>query len=179
MPLFLERALFVVAPQDSGKSTTLRSLFQDRRLGTNGKPPPSASKKKIQATYYLSNERQLYLRLTSPHEYGETPEEFINKAITTMGSGRWCLACPMQPNAFRNMPDVVASVQEFIAALKPERTRVAFLSPNRHNDVLKDFLPRRDLTQELLSIKNVEVLCIDGRKRGKNGLLLADFFDFT
>lgn len=179
MPLLLERALFVVAPQDSGKSTTLRSLFQDRRLGTNGKMPPAATKRKLQATYYLSNERQLYLRLTSPHEYGETPAEFINKAKNIMGSGRWCLACPLQPNAFRHMPDVVASVRAFITAFQPERTRVAFLSPNRHNQVLKDFLPRRDLMQELLSIKNVETLCIDGRKRGKNGLLLADFFDFT
>jgi hypothetical protein len=179
MSLFLERALFVVAPQDSGKSTTLRSLFQDRRLGTDGVSPSSSAQKRLPEIYHLSNERRLYLRLTSPHEYGESPEEFIEKTRGKMDSGRWCFAGPLQPDAFRNMPDVVASIAAFICAFQPERLRVAFLSPNRHGQELSTFLPARDLSQELLSIERVEVLCLDGRERGKNGLLLADFFDFT
>ena len=77
------------------------------------------------------------------------------------------------------MPDVVDSVKLFIGKFSPERTRVAFLSPNRHGQQIGTFLPGRDLTQELLAIPNVEVMCIDGRQRNKNGLLLADFFDFT
>ena len=179
MPLLLERALFIVAPQDSGKSTTLRSLFQDRRLGTDGIPPSSSDQRRLPEIYYLSNERRMYLRLTSPHESGETPEEFIEKTKNKMGSGRWCFAGPFQPDAFRNMPDVVASVKAFIRAFEPERLRVAFLSPNRHGQEVDTFLPPCDLRKDLLSIAGVEVLCMDGRERGKNGLLSADFFDFT
>jgi hypothetical protein len=179
MNFLLERALFVVAPQDSGKSTTLRSLFLDRRLGKDGVPPSSSEQKRLSQVYYLSNERRLYLRLTSPHEYEETLDQFIEKTKGIMDSGRWCFAAPLQPDAFNQMPDVVESVEAFIAAFDPERVRVAFLSPNRHGQVLSDFLSERDLSQELLSIDRVEVLCIDGRQRGKNGLLLADFFDFT
>lgn len=179
MTFYLERALFVVAPPDSGKSTTLRSMFLDRRLGLNGVPPPSSSHHRIAADYYISNERRLHLRLTSPHEYGESPEEFMEKARGNMPDGRWCFACPFQPDARNKMPDVVDSVKLFIGKFSPERTRVAFLSPNRHGQQIGTFLPGRDLTQELLAIPNVEVMCIDGRQRNKNGLLLADFFDFT
>lgn len=181
MTLFIERALFIVAPQDSGKSTVLRSMFLDRRLGTAGKPP-SSSHKKLVNVYHLSNERRLYLRLTSPHENWESPEDFMTKTRDKMenkGSGRWCFAGPFQPNAFRNMPDVVTSVKLFIKEFGPERVRVAFLSPNRHGDTLADFMPGRDLTQELLGVRRVEVACLDCRKRGKNGLFLADFLDFT
>lgn len=179
MAIHLERALFVVAPQDSGKSTTLRSLFKERRLGTNGEPPPSAEQRRLPEVYWLSNERRLYLRLTSPHEYGESPDEFIEKTKGKMIEGRWCFAGPLQPNAFRKMPDVAESVLQFCNAFSPERIRVAFLSPNRHGAILGEFMPGRDLSAELLAIPKVEVLCVDGRQRGVNGLLLADFFDFT
>lgn len=179
MPLFLERALFVVAPQDSGKSTTLRSMFLDRRLGKEGVPPPSSEQRRLSEIYYLSNERRLYLRLTSPHEYDETPRDFLDKTMNKMGDGRWCYAGPFQPNAFKKMPDIVKSVESFIKVFEPERVRVAFLSPNRHGQEINSFVPGRDLTHELLAIPRVEVMCLDGRQRGKNGLLLADFFDFT
>jgi hypothetical protein len=178
MPLYFERALFVVAPQDSGKSTTLRSLFLDRRLGADGTPPLSADQRRLPEIYHISNERRLYLRLTSPHEVGESPEEFIAKTANKMNSGRWCFAGPLQPDAFRNMPGVVESVQAFVNAFAPERVRVAFLSPNRHGHEIGTF-SARDLRDELLSIDGVEVLCIDGRRRNTNGLLLADYFDFT
>lgn len=36
MSTYLERALFVVAPQNFGKSTLLRSMFNDPRLGNDG-----------------------------------------------------------------------------------------------------------------------------------------------
>jgi|ERR1051325_1499477 hypothetical protein len=176
MNLILERALFVVAPPDSGKSTQLRSMFLDRRLGTEGNVPAD---RKIPDCYYISNERRLHLRLTSPHEYNETPEEYMRKAKAKMGSGRWCFACAFQPDAHSKMPDVVQSVRSFIAAFEPERVRVAFLSPNRHGQELKDFVPGRDLSDELLQIAGVEVACVDARRRQANGLFLADFFDFT
>lgn len=176
---YLERALFVVAPQDSGKSTTLRSLFLDRRLGTDGVPPPSKTQPRLDETYHLSNERRLYLRLSSPHEAGETPTEFIRKTRGKMDDGRWCYAGPFQPNKLNKMPDVVASVQAFARAFGPERIRVAFLSPQRKGLTMDTFVPGRDLTKELLAIPKVEVMCLDGRERNKNGLLLSDFFDFT
>ena len=179
MPLIMERALFVVAPQDSGKSTVLRSLFLDRRLGMDGVPPSASQYKNLPETYWLSNERRLYLRLTSPHEYGESLDEFITKTQAKTGSGRWNFVGPLQPDAFKAMPDVVDSVRGFISALTPERTRVAFLSPNRHGTTLTDYAPGRDLMDELLALGNVEVIVLDGRRRGVNGLVLADFFDFT
>jgi hypothetical protein len=177
--LILERALFVVAPGDSGKSTQLRSMFRDRRLGTNGRIPPSSEAPKLPEIYYLSNERRLYLRLTSPHEYKETPSKFLTKTRRKMGSGRWCFACPFQPNAFRNMPDILDSVLAFVRAFDPERVRVVFLSPNRHGVELEEYLPDWDIRTELLRIDGVEVACIDAREREANGLFLADFFDFT
>lgn len=179
MSRWLERALFIVAPRDSGKSTTLRSMFVDRRLGTAGECPSSTEQLRLPETYYLSNERRLYLRLTSPHEFNESPDEFLNKCKEKMQNGRWCYAGPFQPNAYKKMPDVVASVEAFIKVFNPERVRVAFLSPNRHGHEVGTFVHGRDLRQELLSLSKVEVICVDGRRRGKNGLLLADFFDFT
>jgi hypothetical protein len=176
MNLTLERALFVVAPPDSGKSTQLRAMFLDRRLGTEGNVP---STRNIPETYYISNERRLHLRLTSPHEYGESPEEYMDKAKGKMVPGRWCFACALQPDAHKKMPDVVDSVRKFIAAFDPERVRVVFLSPNRHGLELKDFAPGRDLSDELHQINGVEVVCVDARRRAANGLFLADFFDFT
>lgn len=175
MPLLLERALFVVAPRNSGKSTTLRSIFLDRRFGTNGIP----TQPKLPDSYYISNERRLYLRLTSPHESDETPEEFFTKAEDKMPGGRWCYAGPFQPAAFKQMPDVVESVEKFAKRFKPERIRVAFLSPNHRGSDISTFLQNRDLMADLLSIPKVEVMCLDGRQKEKNGLLLADFFDFT
>ncbi|WP_156876172.1 hypothetical protein [Rhodoferax saidenbachensis] len=126
----------------------------------------------------MSNERRLYLRLTSPHEYDETPKEFLEKTRNKMNDGRWCYAGPFQPNAFRKMPDIVQSVELFVKFFEPERVRIAFLSPNRHGHEINTFVPGRDLSQELLAIPRVEIMCLDGRQRGKNGLLLADFFDF-
>ncbi len=179
MPVFLERALFVVGPQNSGKSTQLRSIFRDPRLGANGQIPPGSEKHKLAEIHTISNERRLYLRLTSPHEVGETPKGFLDKTRKKMVSGRWCFAAPLQPDAFKRMPDVVESVKRFTEALEPERVRVIFLSPTRHGEMLSDFPPDRDLRGELLHINRVEVACIDARRRDSNGLFLADFFDFT
>jgi hypothetical protein len=178
MTLYVERAQFVVAPQDSGKSSQLRSIFLDRRFGMDGQIPSSSQQKKLPDTYYISNERRLYLRLTSPNEYGETPKEFIDKTRGKMGDGRWSFLGPLQPDAFKQMPDVVDSVKYFINAFNPERVRVVFLSPNRHGTEVDNFIPGRDLRDELLQI-GVEVACIDARRRAVNGLMLADFFDFT
>ena len=141
--------------------------------------PSSSEKRNLPETYYISNQRRLHLRLTSPHEYGETSKEFIDKARNKMRDGRWCFAGAFQPDAHNKMPDIVRSVESFTEALNPERVRVVFLSPNRHGVEVCEFLSGRDLSEELLQIDAVEVVCIDARKRESNGLFLADFFDFT
>lgn len=179
MTLFIERALFVVAPQDSGKSVQLRSIFLDRRFGTDGKVPLGADQPNLVENYCISNDRRLHLRLTSPHENGENPKEFLEKTRNKMVPGRWCFAGAFQPKAFKRMPDVVESVRLFAREFEPERVRVVFLSPTRHGVELKDFLLDRDLSDELLHMDHVEVACIDARHREANGLFLADFFDFT
>jgi hypothetical protein len=72
--------------------------------------------------YRLSNERCLYLRMTSPHEVGEyvdarsggkgaanfldKTEEKITANTPNLGK-RWNFACPLQPNAANRMPDLV------------------------------------------------------------------------
>lgn len=178
MALLLERALFVVAPQNSGKSTQLRSMFLDRRLGLDGQIP-SSQMRNLRDSYCISNERRLFLRLTSPHEYGDTLKKFIDKTKNKMVSGRWCFAGALQPDSFNQMPDVVDTITGFINAFEPERVRVVFLSPDRHGAQLSSFLPGRDLSSELLQIPTVEVACVDARERESNGLFFADFFDFT
>lgn len=176
--LVLERALFVVAPRHCGKSTQLRSMFHDRRFGTDGRVPPSSQK--LPETYYLSNNRRLYLRLTSPHEVKETLDDFLGKAKRKMASGRWCFASPLHPDQFENMPNAVETVERFLRYFDSERVRVFLLSPNRLKTDLADFLPGHDLRVKFRRIdRRVEVACIDARQRKANGLLLADFFDFS
>ena len=54
---YIERALFVIGDQDTGKSTQLRSMFLDWHLGTQGEVPTASN---VRKTYALSNERWLY-----------------------------------------------------------------------------------------------------------------------
>jgi hypothetical protein len=179
-----ERALFVVGEQNAGKSVQLRSMFRDYRLGARGR---ILAKNKVKETYSLSNERWLYLRLTSPHETwecieGPNGENFLDKTEGKLRSNRgqasrWNFACPLQPAAFRNMPDVVDTVEAFVTRFRPERTRVAFLSPDRKGLFLQERHAR--LVRRLLRIASVEVCWISARDREANGLFLADFFDFT
>ena len=75
------------------------------------------------------------------------------------------------------MPDVVETIRAFVAQFDPERTRVLFLSPDRHGVRLqRTHLP---LVSGLRAIPTVEIAWIDARDRMPNGLLIADFFDFT
>lgn len=174
----IERALFVVGPQDSGKSTQLRAMFLDRRLHTDGEIPDSAEKRNLAETYYLSNDRQLFLRLMSPHEYGDTPEEWLKKIRDKTSTGRWCVAGALQPESENDMPDILTSLDSFIEEFDPERVRVIFLSPTRHGVMLTDYANGLNILADLLE-REVEVACIDARNRVANGLFLADFFDYS
>ena len=177
---YFERALFIVGEPNAGKSKQLRSIFLDKRLGTNGKIPAG---NKLPELYPLSNERCLYLRLTSPHEMKEAIDKFLNKTAAKMTSNklrhrrRWNFACPLQPVAANRMPDVVRTCRAFVRHFNAERTRVVFLNPDRHGTFLPEAAYMR-WVDRLLNIPSVEVCSIDARDPTANGVFLADFFDF-
>jgi hypothetical protein len=183
-PYPFERALFLVGEQNAGKSVQLRSMFRDFRLGREGIVPEKVN---LSEMYRLSNERILYLRLSSPHEKGETiddneHENYLDKTVRKFAkessyARRWNFAGALQPNAARNMPDVAATVEAFVARLEPERVRVVFLSPDRTGALLQQH--HLKLAARLRKIDSVEVCWIDARDREANGLYLADFFDFS
>lgn len=182
---YFERALFIVGEQDSGKSTQLRSLFLDVRFGCGTIPDPG----NLMDIYRISNERSLYLRMTSPHEKNEhlknhseeisflnKTEEKIDRATPHYGR-RWNFASPLQPNKSNNMPDVVETVREFYDYFNPERIRVLFLSPDYKGNELQN--SHLVYAQALIKIPSVEVAWINACSKVSNGLLIADFFDFT
>lgn len=178
---YVERALFVVGEQNSGKSNQLRSLLRDRRMGQGG---VVRRKVKIPEVYRLSNERSLYLRLTSPHETGESLPEFLEglwdkfSDNTSVRGRRWNAACALQPFRANSMRASLPTIcKTFISWFAPERMRVAFLSPDRNGNLLQD--KHEAMAAILSAIPGVEVCWIDARDRTANGLLLADFFDFT
>jgi hypothetical protein len=183
---YFERALFVVGEPNSGKSKQLRSMFRDVRFGSGGNIPTG---RRLDEVYRLSNERSLYLRLTSPHEAGESlgrrgpKRNFLEKTAeiihenTPRFGRRWNFAGALQPRSRRYMPDVLATCRAFVRYFDPERTRVVFLSPDRHGAPLQA-AEHMDLVDGLREIRSTEVCWIDARDRTANGLLLADFFDF-
>jgi hypothetical protein len=165
-------------------------MFLDVRLGNGGKIPDAT---KVPELYRLSKERCLYLRLTSPHEAKETlggqpgkrsATNFLEKTEekielnTPQFGGRWNFAGALQPYAKNYMPDVVSTCKAFVGYFQPERTRIVFLSPDRHGTCLQDS-KQLQLAERLGRIESVEVGWIDARERTTNGLFLADFFDFT
>jgi hypothetical protein len=175
--LYLERALFTVGLQNTGKSTQLRSMFVDPRFGTNGILPSSRKIKVIP----LSNERQLYVRLSSPHESRLNPQEFMRGIEKRMRTGRWCFAGALHPVKLNKMPDAAESIALFQNKFKVERIRVCFLSPDKrgrwihdNNEVNVD-----NLLQKLMRVDKVECMFVDARSKESNSLLLSDFFDFS
>jgi hypothetical protein len=162
-------------------------MFRDVRLGTGGNLPTG---RRLDEVYRLSNERSLYLRLTSPHEAGESlgkkrgKQNFLGKTARIIDENtprlgrRWNFAGALQPRSRDNMPNVVATCRAFVRRFDPERTRVVFLSPDRHGVSLQA-AEHMDLVDALRQIPSTEVCWIDARDRTVNGLLLADFFDFS
>jgi len=178
----LERVLLVAGMQQAGKSTLLRRMFVDPRLGTGGTIPTAARIPLIS----LSRERCLFVRISSPHERGETLNQFFKKLDWTMRRAwnqfwRFNFACAMQPQATQTTPDLVTICVEIQRRLWPERVRVVQINPRQDNQP-GTLLNQNEIDQ--LRRLEVEVLTVDGRQpaiqdQNPNGLLLADFFDFT
>jgi hypothetical protein len=80
-------------------------------------------------------------------------------------------------NAANKMPDAAETVDAFVTRFNPERTRVVFLSRDRHGAWLQE--QHVPLVRRLRDVCSVEICWIDARRRTMNGLFLADFFDFT
>jgi hypothetical protein len=89
------------------------------------------------------------------------------------------MACAMQPQAANAMPDILAVCQAMRRQVDPERIRMVVIDPRQ------DGLPGPQLSRlaiDGIRRSGVEVVWLDGNHslgRHPNGLLLADFFDFT
>ena len=177
----VERALFLIGEQNSGKSTQLRSMFLDRRLGKDGMIPTERS---IPRSYALSNERRLYLRLTSPHEADEDLSGFLATCDSEMwpgkqGAQRWNFAGALQMSMTEKLRENPAEIIEaFKERFFPERLRVAILSPDRRGWTM-EWSELRSLTKDLRKTGSCEVMAVDATDRIANGYLYADFFDFS
>lgn len=177
---YVERALFMIGNQNTGKSTQLRSMFLDWRLGSQGKVPTARN---VRNGYALSNERWLYLRLTSPHEAGETLDEFLDKCAAAMQATgplarRWNFGGALQPTGTSKLPDGPDVIASFMQRFAPERVRAVILSPDRAGNHMPLANYQR-LIAALRALSSVEIVTTDATTRTGNGLLYADFFDFT
>lgn len=176
--LWIERMLFIVGDQNTGKSSQLRSMFRDRKFGSWGTIPTS---NKVVETVVLGHQRSLYLRITSPHEYGDTLEEFVDKIKLKTGKGRWCFACALQPTAENKMPNLIDTIENLIHEFTPERIRICFLSPDRHGKLIQNHssFDLDKVLNKLNEFEEIEYYFVDAKNKIGNGLIHSDFFDFS
>lgn len=175
----IERALFLMGAENAGKSTQLRSMFLDPRLGTGGEIPTA---RKPHDSYALSTHRSLHIRLTSPHEAKEDMRRFLDKCNRKMKPGpelrRWNFASALQIAGTPILPNGCQVIEAFVETFSPERVRAVILSPTRAGKPI-EWNSISSLTETLRDRTACEVLTVDATHRTANGLMLADFFDFT
>jgi len=106
--------------------------------------------------------------------------EFITKLQNKLGSGRWNIACALQPSAANRMQGIVPTVKSLVRRLHPETVRICFLSPgwSTHLKGPGGLIPNQGEVEKLWAIDGVEVMSINATSRTSNGLLLSDFFNF-
>ena len=178
-PSHIERGLFLMGAQNTGKSTQLRSMFLDPRLGNAGQIPVAHN---LRNSYALSPHRSLYLRLTSPHEADEDMKAFLAKSEYEMSPGpegrRWNFAGALQIDGTTQLPDGCEVIEAFAQAFSPERVRAAILSPSWRGEPI-EWSRIGSLTEKLRTKAGCEVITVDATHRTANGLMFADFFDFA
>lgn len=175
-----ERLLLVVGPQNAGKSRLLRTMFLDPRFGTRSAVP---DERRIRLVA-LSAERCLSVRCMSPHEKGDTLRRFVADIQDRMMAAyreywRFNFACAMQPGRERRMPDIVEACEGLINAFHPERMRIVQIHPQQNDE--SGMLLGSDRIEQLRDLR-IEIMTVDAHRSSiehPNGLLLADFFDFT
>jgi hypothetical protein len=177
----LERVLFVCGSQNAGKSRLLRNMFHDPRF-RSGRP---IHYKGPVAQIALSQARRLFIKLSSPHERGETISDLFSLLDGELRKAwrygwRMNFACAVQPDDTGITPDIVKICEQLDARFLPERIRIAQINPRQDNsDASQDLLNRGQINR--LWRINAEIMSIDGRRAGQptNGMMLADYFDFT
>ncbi len=180
----LERVLLVCGVQNSGKSHLLRAMYNDPRFGTRGRVP--AGRQAILPPVTFSYSRTLFVRLSSPHESGESLSRFFNK-IERFGERAWAsgwrfnFACAVQPNQTAQTPDVVTICEQLYRSFLPERIRVVQIDPIQNGNASEDLLSPAQM-RRLWALRNpVEVITVSAEHVAQfvNGSCLADYFDFT
>lgn len=168
----VERALFVIGDQNTGKSTQLRSLFLDPRLGTQGRIPTW----KFPGMYHrLGPGRWLYLRLTSPQEQRETLPNFLDNCARRLDpeKGRWSVACALQASPTKKTPGAPEVIEAFIQRFAPQRVRAVVLDPDCAGE---NRLCVPGLMKALRAIPNCEVMRVDATQRHAHGLEYTAYF---
>ena len=107
---------------------------------------------------------------------------FLDKCNRKMKPGpklrRWNFAGALQIVATPNLPNGCQVIKAFVEALSPERVRAIILSPTCRGEPI-EWNSIRSSTENLRDQTACEVLTVDATHRTANGLMLADFFDFT
>lgn len=176
--IYLERALFIVGDQNDGKSSQIRDTFRDQRFHNNGQSR-IGDNGRLPTWTGLSNDRWLHIRLTSPHEYGEGFERFIEKIDPiedkATGKYRWNFLSALQTNAYGNMLNSEEVVIRFNKIYRPERSEIALIHTGHSGKIRSP--AEIDRISKSCKLHNIQFRMIDARI--DNGLSLADFFDFT
>lgn len=91
---------------------------------------------------------------------------------------RWNFAGALQPTGTKKLSDGPAVIAGFVRRFAPERVRAVILSPDRFGNTMP--LPNlMNLTTTLRNVPGAEVSMTDATTRTGNGMMYADFFDFT
>jgi hypothetical protein len=91
---------------------------------------------------------------------------------------RWNFVSAMQTSNTSITSDGVTLISKFATHFSPERIRCAIISPDWQGNYLAESEHTR-ISKALYKIPRTDVLTVDTRQKEKNGLMYADFFDFT